>query len=218
MLRPQPSHTGRSMPKMSQRSAHHFGISTLAAAGLLGAVLNIRAICFSAPSTPINSVPIRMHSAVTHREAAVTIGGSAADLWTPSTVSSGSAVTMYGGPWFAKDNYKDGWRFGGKNMWMEDQMGGNWMNITTLSQYTFPSGRLKPRVMTKLRMADHKRAMRYIKRLRHFGLMPFHRLQAKVGDDALAKRSERAPGNKAVIQSSKMSKSGREAVDDVMKS
>mmetsp|Transcript_147461 Transcript_147461/g.410788 ORF Transcript_147461/g.410788 Transcript_147461/m.410788 type:complete len:103 (-) Transcript_147461:136-444(-) len=73
-------------------------------------------------------------------------------------------------------------------MWMEDQMGGNWMNITTLKSYTFPSGRLKPRVMTKLRMADHKRAMRYIKRLRHFGLMPFHRIQAKLETDEKARR------------------------------
>merc|ERR1719401_1378751 len=91
-------------------------------------------------------------------------------------------------PWFSKDYYKDGWRFGGRNMWMEDQMGGNWMNITTLRTYTFPSGRLKPRVMTKLRLSDHKRAIRYIKRLRIMGLMPFHRIQAKLETDPEARR------------------------------
>merc|ERR1719221_1545243 len=96
-------------------------------------------------------------------------------------------------PWFAKSYYNDGWRFGGKNMWMEDQMGGNWMNITTLRTYTFPSGRMKPRVMTKLRMSDHKRAMRYIKRLRRFGLMPYHRLQAKISTDPAAMRPPLRP-------------------------
>jgi len=205
------------MPKMAQRSGRHFGISTLAAAGLLGAVLNFRTICFSAPPALSSSVPIQVQSAVAQRKVPATIGGSAVDLWTPSTASSESEVTMYGGPWFAKDNYKDGWRFGGKNMWMEDQMGGNWMNITTLSKYTFPSGRLKPRVMTKLRMADHKRAMRYIKRLRHFGLMPFQRLQANVGTDTLAKRPERESNTKARTQGAKLGGSGQEAMDEALK-
>ena len=72
-------------------------------------------------------------------------------------------------------------------------MGGNWMNVTTLKSYTFPSGRLKPRVMTKLRASDHKRAIRYVKRLRHFGLMPFHRLQANMYKDPAAKRAPRPP-------------------------
>mmetsp|Transcript_22756 Transcript_22756/g.65620 ORF Transcript_22756/g.65620 Transcript_22756/m.65620 type:complete len:212 (-) Transcript_22756:165-800(-) len=94
--------------------------------------------------------------------------------------------------WIAKEVYGDGWRFGGRNMWLEDQMGGNWMNISVLKTYTFPSGRLKPRVMTKLRQADHKRAIRYIKRLRHFGLMPFHRIQAHVKTDPDAQRPMRA--------------------------
>merc|ERR1712227_600926 len=89
--------------------------------------------------------------------------------------------------WHAKGLYKDGWRHGGRNMWMEEGMGGNWMNISVLKEYTFPSGRLKPRVMTKLRQPDHKRAIRYIKRLRQLGLMPYHRIQAKIDTDPTAK-------------------------------
>merc|ERR1712037_908920 len=82
--------------------------------------------------------------------------------------------------------YNDGWRYGARSMWMEDTMNRNWMNITVLREYTFPSGRLKPRTMTKLSSASHSRAIRYIKRLRRIGLMPFHRLQSKMltDDDA----------------------------------
>ncbi|CAE7765763.1 unnamed protein product [Symbiodinium sp. CCMP2456] len=29
-----------------------------------------------------------------------------------------------------KAYYNDGWRHGGINMWMEDQLGGNWMNVS----------------------------------------------------------------------------------------
>ena len=57
--------------------------------------------------------------------------------------------------------------------------------LARLNEYTFASGRLKPRagpsskqlssafreVLTKLRMVDHKRMTRYIKRLRMLGLM-----------------------------------------------
>mmetsp|Transcript_46358 Transcript_46358/g.93537 ORF Transcript_46358/g.93537 Transcript_46358/m.93537 type:complete len:124 (-) Transcript_46358:111-482(-) len=116
--------------------------------------------------------------------------------------------------WVSKDFYKDGWRFGGKNAWLEDQMGGNWMNISTLRQYTFPSGRLKPRVMTKLRMSDHKRAMRYIKRLRHFGLMPFHRIQAKVESDPAAKRPPPPSAGGVTASSGRMSGETMSAVDN----
>merc|ERR1711920_546631 len=79
--------------------------------------------------------------------------------------------------------YNDGWRYGSRSMWMEDTMNRNWMNITVLREYTFPSGRLKPRTMTKLSSASHARAMKYIKRLRRMGLMPFHRLQSKMLTD-----------------------------------
>eukprot|EP00913_Durusdinium_trenchii_P023168 g21748.t1 len=58
-------------------------------------------------------------------------------------------------------------------------------------QHCFASGRLKPRVLTKLRMSDHKRAVRYIKRLRMLGLMPYHRLQSKIATDKEAKRPPR---------------------------
>lgn len=78
-----------------------------------------------------------------------------------------------------KSVYNDGW-YGGRNAWLEEAMGGNWMNVSVLKTYTHPNGKLKQRVFTKLRMADHKRATKYIKRLRSMGLMPFHRLQAKV--------------------------------------
>merc|ERR1719410_1692178 len=88
----------------------------------------------------------------------------------------------------SKDYYEDGWRWGARNMWLEDQMGSNWMNVSTLRTYTFPSGRMKPRVMTKLRLADHKRAARYIKRLQHFGMMPFHRILADIEKDPAAQR------------------------------
>lgn len=83
-------------------------------------------------------------------------------------------------------------------MWMEDQMGSNWMNVTTLKTYTFPSGRMKPRVMTKLRSTDHRRAMIYIKRLRKMGLMPYHRLQAKVEGDPLARRPPPITGQQSL--------------------
>ncbi|CAE7484271.1 unnamed protein product [Symbiodinium natans] len=87
--------------------------------------------------------------------------------------------------------YNDGWRHGGINMWMEDQLGGNWMNVSALKQYTYASGRLKPRVLTKLRMSDHKRAVKYIKRFRRLGIMPYHRLLAKIEKDPEAKRPAR---------------------------
>ncbi|CAE7719511.1 unnamed protein product [Symbiodinium pilosum] len=84
--------------------------------------------------------------------------------------------------------YNDGWRHGGINMWIEDKLDGNWMNVNALKNYTYASGRLKPRVLTKLRMSDHKRAVRYIKRFRQLGIMPYHRLLAKIEKDPAAKR------------------------------
>ncbi|CAK0893222.1 unnamed protein product, partial [Prorocentrum cordatum] len=65
-------------------------------------------------------------------------------------------------------------------------MGGNWMNITQLKEYTHPSGRLKSRYLTKLFMSNHNRAMIYIKRLQCLGLMPYHRIQAKMANDPAA--------------------------------
>ncbi|CAK0893221.1 unnamed protein product [Prorocentrum cordatum] len=82
--------------------------------------------------------------------------------------------------------YNDGWRQGRYNLWMEEQMGGNWMNITQLKEYTHPSGRLKSRYLTKLFMSNHNRAMIYIKRLQCLGLMPYHRIQAKMANDPAA--------------------------------
>lgn len=101
------------------------------------------------------------------------------------------ALTAMNSKYVRKPYYEDGWKIGGKNMWIEERLGGNWMNITSLKEYTFASGRLKPRVLTKLRMADHKRATRYIKRLRMLGLMPYHRLLAKIETDPEAKRPQR---------------------------
>eukprot|EP00434_Breviolum_minutum_P001132 symbB.v1.2.000990.t1/scaffold43.1/size391093/19 len=40
-------------------------------------------------------------------------------------------------------------------------------------------------------MTDHKRAVRYIKRMRMLGLMPYHRLLAKIETDPEAKRPPR---------------------------
>mmetsp|Transcript_21401 Transcript_21401/g.49817 ORF Transcript_21401/g.49817 Transcript_21401/m.49817 type:complete len:196 (+) Transcript_21401:66-653(+) len=116
-----------------------------------------------------------------------------------------------------KAYYADGWRHGGKNMWVEDQLGGNWMNITALKQYTYASGRLKPRVMTKLRMSDHKRAIRYIKRFRQLGIMPYHRLLAKIEQDPDAKRPPRpkTAGNYGFVKSETATKEVSEAVKDL---
>eukprot|EP00929_Paragymnodinium_shiwhaense_P067284 TRINITY_DN3387_c0_g2_i1.p2 TRINITY_DN3387_c0_g2~~TRINITY_DN3387_c0_g2_i1.p2 ORF type:complete len:220 (+),score=47.02 TRINITY_DN3387_c0_g2_i1:86-745(+) len=123
--------------------------------------------------------------------------GSSADALETGSLLAASEDAPRGRPggvamgrmrWVQKERYGDGWRFGGRNMWLEEAMGSNWMNITVLKTYTFPSGRVKPRVMTKLRQSDHKRAVRYVKRLRRMGLMPYHRIQAKVATDPAAQR------------------------------
>jgi len=118
-------------------------------------------------------------------------GGSVLASYDAEAEVRAPSVTMFhSGEFQQKAVYDDGWRYGGKNEWLEDALGGDWLNPNALRQYTFPSGRLKPRVMTKLRMCDHKRAIRYIKRLRQFGLMPFHRLAAKVETDPEARRPQ----------------------------
>eukprot|EP00438_Fugacium_kawagutii_P019089 Skav234717 [mRNA] locus=scaffold634:149620:157870:+ [translate_table: standard] len=55
------------------------------------------------------------------------------------------SLTAMNSKYVRKPYYEDGWRIGGKNMWIEERLGGNWMNITALKEYTFASGRLKPR-------------------------------------------------------------------------
>mmetsp|Transcript_135948 Transcript_135948/g.290541 ORF Transcript_135948/g.290541 Transcript_135948/m.290541 type:complete len:219 (+) Transcript_135948:79-735(+) len=166
----------------------------LSAALLLAALVVHVRIAFVAPGSDAGA-----HMASTGRSvprsragAAISAAGilAAPMQWSPASARAQGrpAITMEVARYHLKDQYRDGWRFGSRNMWLEDQMGGNWMNVTKLREYTFPSGRLKPRVMTKLRQSDQKRAMRYIKRLRRFGMMPFHRLQAKISTDPAAMR------------------------------
>ncbi|CAJ1330735.1 unnamed protein product, partial [Effrenium voratum] len=136
----------------------------------------------SSPDFALPEVPTRQ---VSSARAASLADGSGVHLRAPTDEDS---LTQMNSRYVRKPYYEDGWRVGGRNMWIEDRLGGNWMNITALKQYTYPSGRLMPRVMTKLRMTDHKRAMRYIKRMRMLGLMPYHRLLGNIGKDPAAKR------------------------------
>mmetsp|Transcript_74845 Transcript_74845/g.173459 ORF Transcript_74845/g.173459 Transcript_74845/m.173459 type:complete len:202 (-) Transcript_74845:67-672(-) len=161
---------------------------TLVVAGLLSASLS--ALISTALPSPISlfAAPPAPHSG--------SVTGNAVSML-PSLYASSedvSPVVMHGRgrSYIAPELYDDGWRHGLRNMWLEDQMGGNWMNVSTLRTYTYPSGRLKPRVLTKLRAADHKRAVRYIKRLQHFGLMPFHRIESRLESDIAARRPPRA--------------------------
>mmetsp|Transcript_63968 Transcript_63968/g.144371 ORF Transcript_63968/g.144371 Transcript_63968/m.144371 type:complete len:219 (+) Transcript_63968:79-735(+) len=184
---------GRAPPAARPRT-RPVSAALVAACALAGALVAFRSTTGPRHAPPAafvgQSAALAAAAPARARSRAPSSGSLDLDLSEVASAEEGraSGVAMHGRRWVSKDFYRDGWRFGGRNMWMEDQMGGNWMNISTLKTYTFPSGRLKPRVMTKLRMSDHKRAMRYIKRLRHFGLMPFHRIQAKIQTDPSAKR------------------------------
>merc|ERR1712107_625507 len=87
--------------------------------------------------------------------------------------------------------YNDGYSYEDGSMWMDEEMGGNWMNISSFKQYIFPSGRVKPSSLTQLRLADHRRAVNYIKRCRRMGLLPYMRVQAKMYSDPAAIRPSR---------------------------
>ena len=98
-------------------------------------------------------------------------------------------------------------------------MGGNWMNISQLKEYTHPSGRLKSRYLTKLFMSNHNRAMIYIKRLQSLGLMPYHRIQAKMASDPAANppppRTPYGGGTGPVAERKVVDKDVKAAIDQV---